>query len=305
VHIESRPRRGVPFFGTLNAAMIGDIQLSQVASVAQTIVHGPRHIGHDSAYVCLVVQIAGRGQISQDGREAELAPDDFAMTDSTRPFQLDFDREFALAALHVPYELMHRRIGPPERFTAHRIDGQRGFGGFLSSILRNLAPQLPDISAAAHQRVGGNVLDLVATGLLSDCEPAPIPSVMTRVRVKFWIDSHLAEDLSGERFAAACGISVRHLNRLFASEGTSLMHYSWERRLDHCRRDLTDPAMGHRPIGEIALAAGFKDLSHFSRAYRIRFGLTARDDRAAAAWRITSLALESSPLRFSRRGRRA
>jgi transcriptional regulator GlxA family with amidase domain len=74
---------------------------------------------------------------------------------------------------------------------------------------------------------------------------------------------------------------VRHLNRLFAREQTSLMHYVWERRLARCRRDLKDPLMAHRPIGDIALSAGFKDLAHFSRAYRARYGRSASEDRAA------------------------
>jgi AraC family transcriptional regulator, positive regulator of tynA and feaB len=37
--------------------------------------------------------------------------------------------------------------------------------------------------------------------------------------------------------------------------------------------------MGHRTVSEIVFAAGFKDLSHFSRAYRARYGRTARDER--------------------------
>jgi class 3 adenylate cyclase len=46
--------------------------------------------------------------------------------------------------------------------------------------------------------------------------------------------------------------------------------------------DLTDPAMRGRPVGEIAFAAGFNDLSHFSRAYRARYGCAPRDARLAA-----------------------
>ena len=90
----------------------------------------------------------------------------------------------------------------------------------------------------------------------------------------------LAQDLSGERIASECGVSVRHLNRLFARDGVSLMQYVWDRRLARCQRELTDPMMYHRSISEIAIASGFKELSHFSRAYRARYGRTARDDRA-------------------------
>jgi len=100
--------------------------------------------------------------------------------------------------------------------------------------------------------------------------------------VKLWIEAHLGERLSSERIAAACQLSVRHLNRLFAGEGTSLMAHVWERRLTRCHRDLASPTMRGRSITEIAFAAGFLDLSHFSRAYRARYGCSPRDARAAS-----------------------
>jgi AraC family transcriptional activator of tynA and feaB len=45
---------------------------------------------------------------------------------------------------------------------------------------------------------------------------------------------------------------------------------------------MTDQAMRGQPVGEIAFAAGFNDLSHFSRAYRARYGCAPRDARRAA-----------------------
>jgi transcriptional regulator GlxA family with amidase domain len=40
--------------------------------------------------------------------------------------------------------------------------------------------------------------------------------------------------------------------------------------------------MRDRPVGEIAFAAGFNVLSHFSRAYRARYGCAPRNARRAA-----------------------
>jgi AraC family transcriptional regulator, positive regulator of tynA and feaB len=282
VHVASTPRRGDSFFATLGVQPIGDLLFSEVASVAQRMVRAPRHLGLDEPHFCFVTQASGRGRISQDGHDAELQPGDLTLTDSTRPFQLDFDDQFALTVLRFPREQLLRRVGPPERFIAGRINGREGFAGLLSPMLQNLSSQLRNIPADSLGRIAENALDLIATTLLAGNGEASLSRGMTHVRVKFWIETHLAEDLSGDRIAGACGLSVRHLNRLFAREGASLMHYVWERRLARCRRHLTDPAMKHRSIGEIALAAGFKDLSHFSRAYRARYGCTAQEDRASS-----------------------
>ena len=103
----------------------------------------------------------------------------------------------------------------------------------------------------------------------------------------YGIEGHLGEALSAERIAAECRLSARHLNRLFEREGTSLMRHVWDRRLTRCDREVTDPAMRGRRVRQIAFAADFNDLSHFSRAYRARYGCTLRD----------ALAVRSAPRR--------
>jgi AraC-like DNA-binding protein len=159
--------------------------------------------------------------------------------------------------------------------------GDRGIGGVLSPLLRALPSQLAAIPANARQRIADCALDLVASALLSaGDERALLTTRVSLARAKLWIESHLAEKLSGERIAQACNLSVRHLNRLFTREGTALMEYVWARRLARCHRDLTDPAMRHRSVTEIALAAGFNDLSHFSRSCRACYGLSPREVRA-------------------------
>jgi AraC-like DNA-binding protein len=283
--VDCEPRRGTAFFGEAALTdLAGVLQVGQGASSAQVFSRSPRQIARGNAdFLQVTVQTSGRALVSQDGGEAVLEPGDLVLTDRTRPYQFTCDDDMSQTVLIVPRPLLMRRIGSAERFTAMRIDGNSGFGGLLSPMLRNLIEQQHHIQGEMPARVAENVLDLIATALLSVGEQAPISAGMTRVRVKFWIETHLAEELSGERIASACRLSVRHLNRVFAGEGTSLMHYVWGRRLARCRRDLTDPRMCHRPIGEIALAAGFKDLSHFSRAYRARYGRTAREEREALA----------------------
>jgi AraC-like DNA-binding protein len=282
VRLDCEPGRGRAFFGEIAADMAGELQIGTVTSTAQVVTRSPRQIDRAPADFFLInVQRSGRSLVRQDGRETELRAGDFALYDSTRPYELAFDGDFSQIVLQMPRALLQNRLGAPERFTALRIEGSTNVGSLLSPLLRELPSRLSAIPAAARQRTAHNVLDLIATALLAEDSKAPIPAGMTLVHVKLWIETHLSEPLSAERIAASCGLSVRHLNRLFARTGNSLMQYVWERRLARCRRDLIDPVMRHRSIGEIALAAGFNDLSHFSRVYRARYHCTPREERAA------------------------
>jgi AraC-like DNA-binding protein len=282
VHLDCTLGSDASFFGEIRDASVGALRIGTVTSTAQSVSRSPRQIARAPAELCfLVIQERGRGYVSQDGREAELRPGDLAFFDSTRPHTLTFDGNFSQHVLHMCRPSLMQCLGRSEPFTAMRIDGRTGIGGLLSPFLRELPRVLPRFPAGIHERVSENLLNLAATALLSIGNTTPTSAAQTLARVKLWIEAHLGERLSSERIAAGCKISVRHLNRLFSAEGTSLMAHVWERRLMRCHRDLTSPAMRGRSITEIAFAAGFLDLSHFSRAYRARYGCTPRDARAA------------------------
>jgi AraC-like DNA-binding protein len=101
-------------------------------------------------------------------------------------------------------------------------------------------------------------------------------------RVKEFIEHHLADpSLNTDAISRGVGLSPRYINKLFDEEGSSssLLRYVWARRLEHCRRDLSDVAqIGHR-VSDIALRWGFNDFSHFSRAFKARFNMSPRQFR--------------------------
>ncbi len=77
--------------------------------------------------------------------------------------------------------------------------------------------------------------------------------------------------------AERAGISQRRMERLFRQfVGKSPVRYYSDIRLDRARGLVTQTDL---PLHEIALACGFASPEHFSRAYRARFGVTARTDR--------------------------
>ena len=80
------------------------------------------------------------------------------------------------------------------------------------------------------------------------------------------IESHIEEPLDRAALADAAGVSVRQVERLFASHlGRTLDEHYRTVRLDRARALLRQTAMS---VVEVAVACGFASASHFSRAYR-------------------------------------
>jgi transcriptional regulator GlxA family with amidase domain len=123
---------------------------------------------------------------------------------------------------------------------------------------QSIRPPATRQSPSAPEPVGGTVPDIVRQAI----------TIMER---------HLEEARPIPDICAQAGISPRQLNRLFELYvGCGPAAYYRDIRLDRARGLVTQTTM---PILDIAVASGFLNQSHFTQAYRRKFGLTPRDDR--------------------------
>lgn len=91
-------------------------------------------------------------------------------------------------------------------------------------------------------------------------------------RILSFIESHLHEDLSLERLAAAVDLSSDHFGRAFrASLGTTPLRYVSDRRVQRAKAMLLDPSV---PITAIAMALGYATPSHFTESFHKATGTT-------------------------------
>lgn len=89
------------------------------------------------------------------------------------------------------------------------------------------------------------------------------------VRVLSAMEANLAEPLDRTSLAVIASLSVRQLERLFASRlGTTIAAHYQSLRLDHARSLLFETTM---TIAEIGAASGFTSASHFSREFKRHF----------------------------------
>jgi AraC family carnitine catabolism transcriptional activator len=106
---------------------------------------------------------------------------------------------------------------------------------------------------------------------------ARVPGTVKRV-IQI-MEDHLEDPLSIPQICALVGVSQRQVNRLFSThvKKTAAMYYR-DIRLDRARGLVTQTEM---TMSEISVASGFSVQSHFSRAYKERFGLPPIKDHVA------------------------
>ena len=240
----------------------------------------PKLIRHsDPELFKIDVQVRGRTVLAQGDREAELRPGDLALIDLSRPARVrDVGGVSEVVAVRFPHAALPLRHDELARLTAARVPGSDGLGAAISALARHLAQRLGDHGRTDGTRLSAGLIDLLIVVLAERLDRVQAVSSATRRRallasVLAFVDRRLADpQLSLRDIAAAHHISLRLLHKLFEEQGTSAGRWIKERRLERCRRDLLDPALGDLPASAIALGWGFADAAHFSRAFREAYG---------------------------------
>ncbi|MFO7277800.1 MAG: helix-turn-helix domain-containing protein [Pseudomonadota bacterium] len=273
------------FTGWLARTRVGDIRLAEVYSDSQWVRHSHQHVARTrEAMFFLHMQLEGESINRQDGREARLGRGDFTICDSTRPYEIIFEKPNNMFVLGIPHEIMRRHLASPESIVALPMSGTNGLSGLLSGFLRQFWRQCCEgFDPATAPRVTHAILDLIASAYSTVPRArAERSSLATahRTRIINYIEAHLGDpDLTPSRIASACRITTRYLHHLFSQENETVARYILRRRLEECSRALLLPAQRGRTVTSIAFDYGFNSATHFGRVFRARYGMTPREFR--------------------------
>ncbi|MFD8380778.1 helix-turn-helix domain-containing protein [Streptomyces sp. NPDC059679] len=134
---------------------------------------------------------------------------------------------------------------------------------------------IADLSPAGVHAAHSTLIELakaVVRRRFDDVEPLLAPALTQAA--KDLVNSHLADsELSPRMLARELNVSVRTLQRAFAVVGESVTAYIRHRRLEEARLALIAPS-GRLSVSELAAHWQFADTSHFTRAFKKRYGRT-------------------------------
>jgi AraC-like DNA-binding protein len=270
-----------PFRGDVVGFHLGDCLTFNNASVGQRLVRTTalaKRSGLD--HVMIQYQTSGHLRGEYDGRAVDLHTGDIGFLDFARATGSS-ENDFSRLTLIVPRERL------PAAFHDRDLHGvvlhrdaatTRLLGRYMRALWRSAAA-LTSTQASAAVDAAFTLADGAwgAHGL--DAEHEQAAAATLRQMAVSYIDEHLTDrGLTPIAVAAALRLSRTSLYRLFAHEGGVHAHIL-ARRLDRCLVALVDNRARSQSIGSVAFAHGFNSEAHFSRAFRSRFGISARDLR--------------------------
>jgi AraC-like DNA-binding protein len=214
-----------------------------------------------------------------DGVSLIAGPGELIVLDLTRPMTADTTAVDSVTVV-VARNAIEAAMPEPPAVHGHVVDGAAG--RLLAEHLLSLVHHLPAMDEKAAPAVMQATVSLIAASLASvggQGEPRSATSVRNRARVH--INQNLTSgDLSAETMSRNLAIGRSALYRAFAPFG-GVQAYLRKRRLEAAHALLVDPKEP-RSITEIAYAFHFVSMSHFSRAFRSRFGYSPRQARHGA-----------------------
>lgn len=241
----------------------------------------------------LLVHAEGESQVSQLGREISFGSGEALLLSGTDVASKLVWEPLRYIVIGVPREALRARLKNPEAALMKQIPGSnealRVLVSYLSAVNRGdppligagAGPLLPPLFAT-------HVYDLMAMAIAATRDEGPeAEGLGLRAARLQAIKADIARNpgrlgLSVASVAVRHGVSPRYVHMLFAAEGVTFSEFVLNQRLLHAHRMLNEPHLGSRTIGSIAFEAGFSDLSHFNRAFRLRFSATPSDVRQAA-----------------------
>ena len=274
----------LPFRSSLAMRETPKFDFIAVSGSAQRVSRSARHV-RDDPVESLIVMLQRQGDCiaTQDGREIHLCPGSLAFLDSRRPYGLRFPASFRQTVVKVPARTLEHRLGSLSAYTSRPVEKGSRPGRLACMVIAELGRET---RASLAMPLSDIAFDLFGLALADVARRAPEAMTMAALRVQ-WAKAQIGAslrdpELSPATVAAHQGVSLRLLQRLFATDGSSLAAHIVEQRLLRCRDALLDPGQSNRSITEIALSWGFSDASHFSTSFRRRFGQAPRDMRRSA-----------------------
>jgi AraC-like DNA-binding protein len=240
--------------------------------------------GHADGSSVVGLQLVRRGseRFYERERGGTSHAGDVKLWASWEPVDIEVLERFAKRTVVFPLERMLAvcpRLSTDNVLPPLRNDGATRL---LVRYVDAIASELPYLDAATAAVAADTALELLRATVepgMPTTRDARRMAMLTEIRR--YVRTHLQDPLLDPgSIARAHAMSVRVLHALFKDSDESVAGMIRRQRLARCWDDLERPTGG--AVTEIAYRWGFRDATHFSRAFKREFGISPSEARRAA-----------------------
>lgn len=240
---------------------------------------------------CWTLIVAGSSGLiaGQRSQEMRLRPGEACLVHNNEPGHVGGrSRQVSFSSLIVPQAALKDVGLNAEDHFGRPLAGNGSALRLLRSYLKSLDRLTTPMPGFVTDAVRRHLLDLGAMALREahgmpvgeshdDAREARLVAALNE------IDQHLPDaDLTVPLIAQRLGISPRYLHTILERAGVRFNEHITNLRLDIVAKRLADPDARDIPISNVALEAGFGDVSHFNRVFRSRYDTTPSEFRKRA-----------------------
>lgn len=283
--------------GVLRASQIGDMMLLRSTAQEGRLVtaRSDRLIHRSNIDDFLLGMVAeGNFSISQNGRQASLAPGEIILIDSRQKYELEVSGALDLIVLKIGRNSVQTHIMEYGRYLGLPLKTEWGIGFVVKKMLNACIETAPYMGASEGRRLEFGLIDLIGAAYRSQMDGSEAGGKQTYKifsRLRQFVEDHLADpELGPAMISRELGLSDRYVRKMFAAHGATLMGWIKDRRLQKCHQAISQGGSDYASFADIAYAHGFSDISSFNRAFKAKFRVTPSEvrhaNRAALARRL-------------------
>ncbi|QSB18578.1 AraC family transcriptional regulator [Pseudomonas sp. 15A4] len=261
---------------TAHSWSLGDVGLT-LADLSSVILMpvGEERASWQGEWLYLKLMTGGQVDIEACGHRQRFTTGHMFFIDPERAFTEAFTARGQMTVLRIPKAVLRDRglrssLPAPQVANMNSADMRA-----TRALIHCIAQQRFEPGPVIRELMGRQLLDLIDAMLGHPGDRAISRSTEVVVlRAKRYIHGALSDtSLDSTAIAAAAHVSVKHLQRLFRDQGTSVMRHVWSVRLHHARSLLSPTRVPRATVQEVAWRCGFSTAAHFSRAYHAQFGV--------------------------------
>jgi AraC-like DNA-binding protein len=237
---------------------------------------------HDHLFLKVVK--SGSAMIEQYGQTRVIREGDVVVLDPKEPYREMVTERATGLGLRFPRSALRERGFRCALRGVYLPDVSSPDVQAVRALIEFLGQRSGASSADVRRRLGDQLLDLLDIVIH---DPSVVRTGRGPAAILFKAKQFIARnagnaDLSPSQIAAHACVSEKHLSRLFTAQGMSLMRHVQSVRLERAAQLLAATPWRRNLVVQVSFECGFTSASHFSRAFKERFGVAPSEARALA-----------------------